>query len=59
VFETKRFVHLHGHAARTLTQKQKGLGARQSSGWRSIGVGGIREQKLLEGFGERLGGVSG
>jgi hypothetical protein len=59
MFEAKLFVYLHGHAAHTLTHKRKGLGARQSSGWRSIGVGGIREQKLLEGFGKRPDDISG
>jgi hypothetical protein len=52
-------VHLHGHAAHTLTYKQKGPGAQQSSGLRSISASGIRKQELLEGFSERLGGISG
>jgi hypothetical protein len=52
-------VHLRGHVAHILTYKQKGPSAEQSSGLRSVGFIGVWKQELLEGLGERLGGVSG
>jgi hypothetical protein len=47
------------HGPYTNIQIKKGPGAQRSSGLRSISVGGVREQELLEGLGERIGGISG
>jgi hypothetical protein len=47
----------NSHTASTLMHKQKGPSARLSSGWRSGGISGIWEEELLEGLGERPGGI--
>jgi hypothetical protein len=46
------------HGPRTNIQTKKGPGAQQSSGLRSVGFSGVWKQEVLEGLGERLGGVS-
>jgi hypothetical protein len=43
--------------ANILIHEQKGPSARLSSGWRSGGISGIREEELLEGLGKRPDGV--
>jgi hypothetical protein len=51
------FVNLHGHMAQILTLNKNGPSAQRSSGSRLVGIGSVREQELLEGFGEHLGGI--
>jgi hypothetical protein len=58
MFETKRlFIYMATRPTYWHTNK-KGPGAQQFLGLRSIGIDGVREQELLKGFGERLGGIS-